>query len=137
MNVFNVAYHQRIRIVSLFNSELNDHTEWNGKRAGRLAVALLLCYMHHGMNFYSCKKQMFKSFSFTKICNGSKSSKTSHEEVMQPTTSNKIYHQFFLTMSTIRQVFDNPFFNGRGLIYLGISKMSFIFYMVTRVQGNV
>ena len=137
MNVFNVAYHQRIRIVSLFNSELNDHTEWNDKRAGRLAVALLLCYMHHGMNFYSCKKQMFKSFSFTKICNGSKSSKTSHEEVMQPTTSNKIYHQFFLTMSTIRQVFDNPFFNGRGLIYLGISKMSFIFYMVTRVQGNV
>ena len=69
MNVFTVAYHQRIRIVSLFNSKLNDHAEWNGKRAERLAVALLLCYMHHGMNFYSCKKQNFKSFSCTKICN--------------------------------------------------------------------
>ena len=28
-NVFNVAYHQKIQIVFLFNSKLNDCTEWN------------------------------------------------------------------------------------------------------------
>ena len=33
--------------------------------------------------------------------------------------------------------FDNPFINGRGLIYLGISKMSFMLSLFTRFQGNV
>ena len=31
--------------------------------------------------------------------------------------------------------FDNPFINGRGFIYLGISKMSFIFLAFTRAHG--
>ena len=33
--------------------------------------------------------------------------------------------------------FDNLFINGRGLIYLGISKLSFTFYVFTIVQGSV
>ena len=33
--------------------------------------------------------------------------------------------------------FDNPFINVRGFIYLGISKMSFTFYVLTTVQGRV
>ena len=32
--------------------------------------------------------------------------------------------------------FDNPFINERGIIYLGISKTSFSFYVFTRVQGS-
>ena len=38
---------------------------------------------------------------------------------MQPTTSNSDFHN--------QADFDNPFINGRGFIYLGISKMSYTF----------
>ena len=44
--------------------------------------------MRHSMKFHSCKKQIFKSFCCTEICNDSKWTKTSRREVMQPKTSN-------------------------------------------------
>ena len=33
-NVFNVAYQQRIRIVIIFNSKLNESAEWNKREEG-------------------------------------------------------------------------------------------------------
>ena len=40
------------------------------------------------MNFHSCKKQIFKSFVCNKTVNDSQWTKTSRNEVMQPTTNN-------------------------------------------------
>ena len=34
LNVFNVIYQQRIRIVLLFNSKLNDSAVWNKSAGG-------------------------------------------------------------------------------------------------------
>ena len=88
-------------------------------------VVLFLYYMHHGMNIYSCEKQIFKSFGCTKICNGSKWTKTSRNEVMQPTISNNDSRPIFSYNVHSQAGFDNLFIS--GLIYLGISKMSFSF----------
>ena len=79
------------------------------------------------MNFHSCEKQIFKSFGCTRIRNDSKWTKTSRNEVMQPTTSNSDSRPIFPYHVHNQAGFDNPFINGRGFIYLGISKMSFIF----------
>ena len=77
------------------------------------------------MNFNNCEKQI--SFDSTKICNGSKWTKTSQNEVMQPTTSNDDSRPIFLDHDHNQAGFDNIFLNQRGFIYMGISKMSFAF----------
>ena len=61
---------------------------------------MFLYYKHHGMNFDSCKKQIFKSFSSTK---------------MQPTTNKTIYDQFFLTTPPIWQVLTIPLLTEEAL----------------------
>ena len=53
--------------------------------------------------------------------------KTIRNEVMQPTTSNNDSRPIFPYHVHNQADFDNPFINGRGFIYLGISKMSFTF----------
>ena len=65
--------------------------------------------------FHSHDKQIFKSFSSTKIRRDSKWTKTSQYEVMQPTTSNKDSWPIFLTMSTTRQVFTIPLWTEEAL----------------------
>ena len=47
---------------------------------------------------------------------------------MQPTTSNSDFHN--------QTDFNNPFINGRGFIDMGISKMSYTFYVFARVQNK-
>ena len=47
------------------------------------------------MNFHSCEKQMFKSFGCTEIRKDSEWTKTSRNEVMQPTASNNDSRQIF------------------------------------------
>ena len=79
------------------------------------------------MNFHSCEKQIFESFGCTKIRNDSKWIKVSRNKVMQPTTSNNDSRPIFPYHVHNQAGFDNPFINGRGFIYLGISKMSFTF----------
>ena len=56
---------------------------------------------------------------------------------MQPTTSNNDSRPIFSYDVHNQAGFDNPFINGRGFIYLGISKMSFTYSVFTRVQGSV
>ena len=74
------------------------------------------------MNFYSCEKQLFKSFGYIKIDKDSKWTKTSRTEVMQPQQTVFPYHVHN------QADFDSPFIGGgRGFIYLGISKMSCTF----------
>ena len=85
---------------------------------------LFLYYTHHSMNFHSCIKQIFKSFGCTKIRNDSKWTKTSRNEVMQPTTSNNDSLPIFPYHVHNQTGFDDRFINGRGFIYLGISKIS-------------
>ena len=47
---------------------------------------------------------------------------------MKPTTrATTIHDQFFFTHVHSKADFDNLFINGKGFIYLGISKMSFTF----------
>ena len=46
---------------------------------------------------------------------------------MQPTTSNNDSRPVFPYHVRNQGDFDNPFINGRGFIYLCISKMSFTF----------
>ena len=79
------------------------------------------------MNFHSCEKQILKSFGCTKIRKDSKWTKKSQNEVMQPTTSNNSSQPIFPYHVNNQADFDNAFINGRGIIYLGISKMSFTF----------
>ena len=79
------------------------------------------------MSFNSCEKEIFESFGSTKIRNDSKWTKTSWNEVMQPTTSNNDSRPIFPYHIHNQAGFDNPFINRRGFIYLGISKMSFTF----------
>ena len=86
-------------------------------------VVLFLYYTCHGMNFQGCE---FKSFGCTKICNDSKWTETSRNEVIQFTASNKLRPIFPYHVHN-QADFDNPFINGRGCTYLGISKMSFTF----------
>ena len=74
------------------------------------------------MNLYSCE-----SLGCTKIRNDSKWANTSRNKVMQPTTSNNDSRPIFSYHVHNEAGFDNLFINGRGLIYLGISKMSFTF----------
>ena len=62
----------------------------------------------------------------TKIRNDSKWTKPSQNEVMQPTISNDSRPIFPYHVHN-QAGFDNPFINGRGFIYLGISKVSFTF----------
>ena len=76
------------------------------------------------MNFYSSEKQMFKYFGCTKIQKDSELTKTSPNEVMQPTTSNNDSRTIFPYLVHKQADFENPFFN---FIYSGVSKMSFIF----------
>ena len=73
------------------------------------------------MNFHSSEKQIFKSFGCTKICNDSKGNKASRNEVMQPTTSSNDSRPIFPYYVHNQASFDNPFINGRGFIYLGMS----------------
>ena len=98
---------------------------------------MFLYYLRHGMNFHRCKKQIFKSFSCTKIRNNSKWNKASRNEVMQPTTSNNDSLPILPYHVRNQAGFDNPFINGRGFIYLGISKMNSTFQVFTTVQGSV
>ena len=46
---------------------------------------------------------------------------------MQPTTSNNNSRPIFPYHAHNQADFDNPFINRKGLIYLGISKISFTF----------
>ena len=64
---------------------------------------MFLYYTRHGINFRNCEKYIFESFDNTKIRNDSKWTKTSRNEVMQPTTSNNESQPIF-PMSTIWQV---------------------------------
>ena len=100
-------------------------------------IISFLDYTPHGMNFHSCEKQIFKSFSCTKICNKSKWTKTSRGEVMQPTIRNSDSRPVFSYDVHSQPCFDIPFINGRSFIYFGISKMNFIFEILTKVQGSV
>ena len=43
----------------------------------------------------------------------------------------------FRNHAHIQAGFGNPFINGRGLIYFGISEMSLTFKVSTRIQGSV
>ena len=79
---------------------------------------------------------MFKSLGCTKIRKDSKWTKTSWDEVMKPTTNNNDSLPIFPYHVYNQADFDNPFINGQSFIYLGISKMSFTFYVFTRVQGS-
>ena len=74
------------------------------------------------MNFHGYEKQIFKSFGCTKIREDSKWTKTSRNEVMQSTTSNNDSRAIFPYHVHNLADFDNHFINGRGFIYLGISK---------------
>ena len=82
-------------------------------------------------------KNNFKFFCCTKIRNDSKWTKMSWNELMQPTTSNSDSWPIFPYHVHNQAGFDNPFTNGRSFIYFGISKMSFTFYVFTRVQGSL
>ena len=79
------------------------------------------------MDFQSCEKQIFKSFGWTRIRSDLKWTKTSRNEVMQPTTIDIGSRPIFLYIVHNQVGFDNPFINERGSIYLGISKMNFTF----------
>ena len=79
------------------------------------------------MNFHNCEKQIFKSFGCTKIRKDSKRTKMSRNEVMQPTTSSNNLRTIFPYHVHHQADFDNPFINGRGFIYLGISKITFMY----------
>ena len=70
---------------------------------------------------------MFKSFRCTKIRNDSKWTKTSRNEVMQPTSNNSDSRPNFHYHVHNQAGFVNPFINGRVFIYFGISKRSFTF----------
>ena len=72
-------------------------------------------------------EQIFKSFGCIKICKDSKWTKTRQNEVMQPTTSNTDSRPVFPYHVHNQADFDNPFINGRGFIYLRISKTTFTF----------
>ena len=63
------------------------------------------------------------SIDCTKIRNNSKRTKTSRNEVMQPTTT--IPNQLLLNHVLNQAGFAKPVINGRNFIYLGISKMVF------------
>ena len=78
------------------------------------------------MNINSYEKQIFESFGSTKIHNDSKWTKTSWNEVMQPTTSNNDSRPIFPHHVHNQAGFDDPFINRRGFIYLGISKMKYL-----------
>ena len=56
---------------------------------------------------------------------------------MQPTASNNDSRPIFPYHVYKQADFENPFINGRGFIHLGISKMSFTFWVFTRVQDSV
>ena len=79
------------------------------------------------MNFHSCEKQIFKSFGCTKIRNDSKQTKTSRNEVMQPTTSNSDSRLIFPYHVHNQAGFHNLFIKEKDFIYLGITNMSFTF----------
>ena len=98
---------------------------------------MFLYYTHHDMNFHSCEKQIYESFGCTKIRKDPKWTKTSRNKVTQPTITTNNSQTIFPDYVHSQADFDNPFINGRGFIYLGISKMSFIFEGFTRVQGSV
>ena len=56
---------------------------------------------------------------------------------MQPTTSN--YDSRLIVPYHVHKQtgFDNPFINRKGFIYLGVSMMSFAFWVSKRVEGSV
>ena len=56
---------------------------------------------------------------------------------MQPTTSNNNSQPVFPYHVHNKADFDNPFINGRGFIYFGISKMSFTFLVFARVEVSL
>ena len=72
-------------------------------------IVLFLYYRCHGMNFYSCEKQINKSF------------------IRQSTASNNDSRPIFPYHVKKQADFENPFIKGKGFIYLGISKMSLTF----------
>ena len=90
-------------------------------------IVLFLHYTRHSLNFRSCEKQIFQFLGCSKICNDSKWTKTSRNEVMQPTPSNSNSRTVFPYHVHNQAGFDNPFINRRGIIYLSISKVSFTF----------
>ena len=95
---------------------------------------MFLYYTRHGMNFYSCEKRIFKFVSCTKICNGSKWTKTNGNRKMQPTASNIDSRPIFPYHVHNQACFDNPFINGRSFIYFGTSKKIFAFQVFTRFK---
>ena len=85
---------------------------------------LFLYHTRRVKNFYSCEKQISKSFSCTKIWNDSKWTKTSRNKVMQPTTSNSDSRSFFPYHVRSQAGLNNPFINKRNFTFLGILKMN-------------
>ena len=75
------------------------------------------------MDFRNCEKQIFKIFVCNQICRLTKNQK----KVMQPTTSNNDSRPAFPYHAHNEADCDKPFINGKGFIYLGISKMIFTF----------
>ena len=76
-------------------------------------------------NRFKSDLNRFKSFGCTKIRHDTKWTKTSWIEVMQPTTCNIDLRPICPYYVHHNQAgFDSPFINGRGFIYLGISKKS-------------
>ena len=74
--------------------------------------------------FIAVKNRYLNLSAVTKIHSDLKWTKTSRNKVMQPTTINSDSLQIFPYHVHNQAGFDNPFINGRGSIYLGISKMS-------------
>ena len=110
---------------------------WQVYVTSELKKKLFCFFTRHDMNFYSYEKQIFKSFSCTKIRKDSKCTKTNQNEVMQPTTSNIDSRPIFPYHVHHQADPENPFIIIRGFICLGISKMSFTFYVFTRVQCSI
>ena len=71
---------------------------------------------------------------FEKIHKELKWTKKNRNEVMQPTTSTNDSRPIFPYHVHNQADFDNPFINGRGFIYLRISKISFTCSVFTGVQ---
>ena len=82
------------------------------------------------MNIHSYKKQLFKPSAVLKFAKTQNEPKTSRKELMQPPTSNNNWRPIFPYHVHNQTDFDNPIINGRGFIYVGISKMSFTFLSI-------
>ena len=123
--------------IRLFHTRQQSETHRNSLTS-ELKIKLFFFFIIRGIiRIFIAVKNRYLNLSavlrFATTQNKPKRVETKPQAASTTNDSRPIFHYYAHNQTD----FENLFINGRGFIYLGISKMSFTFSVFRRVQGSV